>query len=58
MTPIAPFYAATLFLALASLLRWTYLRQSAARRLERSLRVYLMHSPADVAFSATRLKAA
>ena len=58
MTQIAPFYAAALFLALASLLRWTYLRQSAARRLERSLRVYLMHSPADVTFSATRLKAA
>lgn len=58
MTPIAPFYAATLFLALATLLRWTYLRQSAARRLERSLRVYMMKRPADATFSATRLKAA
>lgn len=58
MTPITPFYAATLFLALASLLRWTYLRQSAARRLERSLRVYLLHRPADMTFSTTQLKAA
>ncbi|HEY1239280.1 MAG TPA: hypothetical protein VGF16_01935 [Bryobacteraceae bacterium] len=58
MTPIEPLYAATLFLALASLLRWTHVRQSAARRLKRSLRVYMMSSPADVTLSAPRLKAA
>jgi len=58
MTPIEPLYAATLFLALASLLRWTHVRQSAARRLKRSLRVYLMNRPSDVTLSAPRLKAA
>lgn len=58
MTPIALFYAATLFLALASLLRWTFLRQSAARRLERSLRVYMMTRPANMTLAAARLKAA
>ncbi len=58
MTPIEPLYAATLFLALASLLRWTHLRQSATRRLKRSLRVYMMSRPSEVTFSTTRLKAA
>ena len=58
MTPIAPLFAATLFLALASLLRWSYLRQSAARRLKRSLRVYMMNRPADLTASGARLKAA
>ena len=58
MTPIEPLYAGTLFLALASLLRWTHVRHSAACRLKRSLRVYMMNRPAGAKFSGTQLKAA
>ena len=42
MTTLQPFlYAISLFLALASLLRWKYVREDAPHRVGRSLRTYL-----------------
>ena len=41
MTTIQPIlYALSLFLALASLLRWKYVRQDTPHRVSRSLRAY------------------
>jgi hypothetical protein len=51
-------YAVALFLALTSLLRWKHIRQSAAHRLKRSLRVYMMRRSSEFAWSGARLKAA
>ena len=47
MTTIQPIlFAISLFLALASLLRWKYLRQDTGHRVSRSLRSYLTLSTA------------
>ena len=58
MTPMPPFFAATLFLALASLLRWTY-RRDVTNRLQRSLKVYLIKRHSQLGLSnGPRLEAA
>ena len=45
MTPTQPvLFAASLFLALTSLLRWTY-RREVTNHLQRSLRAYLVKRP-------------
>lgn len=50
-------YAASLFLALAFLLRWTYHRE-AANRMQRSLRAYLLKLAPEPGFTVrTRLEA-
>ncbi len=52
MTPIQPvLFAASLFLALTSLLRWTH-RREITNRLQRSLRAYLMKRSSELALSA------
>ena len=48
MTPIQTvLYAATLFLALSSLLKWKFRREAKAIRMGRSLRVYQTRLLAD-----------
>lgn len=47
MATIQPIlYATSLFLALAALLRWKYLREETTQRVRRSLRAYLSLSVA------------
>lgn len=52
MTPIQPvLFAASLFLALTSLLRWTN-RREVTNRLQRSLQAYLIKRSSDLELSA------
>ena len=52
MTPGQPvLYAAALLLALACLLRWKFLRDLTPKRVQRSLRVYLMKRSAEFTLS-------
>jgi len=49
MTPMQTLlYAATLFLALASLLKWKYRREVKAVRMQRSLRIYTARALAEL----------
>ena len=51
MTPIQPvLFAASFFLALTSLLRWTH-RREVTNRLQRSLRAYLTKRSSEITLS-------